>query len=147
MINYREILRLQSLGYSQRSIASRAKTSHNTVSEVLKKAEQLNITWLIDNDVTNEVLDEMFCGEHKSNSVAKVIKAYKKVDLLILDEWLIHSLTPNDAYNMLEIIEAHIEHSVIFCTQYHSKGWYDRINPDPENDSPHFRCHNRQDSQ
>ena len=25
---------------------------------------------------------------------------------------------------------------MIFCTQYHSEGWYDRINPDPENDSP-----------
>ncbi len=41
MTNYREILRLKSLGYSGRSIASAAKASRNTVSEVLKKAEQL----------------------------------------------------------------------------------------------------------
>ena len=53
MTNYREILRLKSLGYSQRSIASGAKASRNTVSEVLKKAEQLNITWPLDADVTN----------------------------------------------------------------------------------------------
>ena len=66
----------------------------------------------------------------------KVIKAYKKVDLLILDEWLIRKLAPNDAYNLLEIIEARIEKSMIFCTQYHAEGWYERINPDPENDSP-----------
>lgn len=52
---------------------------------------------------------------------AKVIKSYKKVDLLILDEWLIHKLTPNDAYNLLEIIEARIERSMIFCTQYHAE--------------------------
>lgn len=45
-------------------------------------------------------------------------------------------LTPNDAFNLLEIIEARIEKSMIFCTQYHSEGWYDRINSDPENDSP-----------
>ena len=38
MTNYREILRLQSLGYSQCSIASGAKASRNTVSEVLKKS-------------------------------------------------------------------------------------------------------------
>ena len=44
MTNYREILRLYSLGYSQRSIASGAKVSRNNVSEVLKKADQLNIT-------------------------------------------------------------------------------------------------------
>ena len=31
-----------------------------------------------------------------------------QVDLLILDEWLIRKLTPNDAYNLLEIIEARI---------------------------------------
>ena len=67
---------------------------------------------------------------------AKVIKAYKKVDLLILDEWLIRKLMVNDAFNLLEIIEARIEKSIIFCTQYHSEGWYDRINSDPENDSP-----------
>ena len=26
---------------------------------------------------------------------------YKKVDLLILDEWLIRRLTPNESYNLL----------------------------------------------
>jgi DNA replication protein DnaC len=57
-------------------------------------------------------------------------------DLLILDEWLIRKLTPNDAFNLLEIVEARIEKSMIFCTQYHSEGWYERINPDPDNDSP-----------
>lgn len=25
---------------------------------------------------------------------------------------------------------------MIFCTQYETQGWYQRINPDPENDSP-----------
>ena len=60
MINYREILRLDSLGYSQRSIASGAQASRNTVSEVLKKAEQLNISWPLDDDATNEMLDELF---------------------------------------------------------------------------------------
>ena len=55
---------------------------------------------------------------------------------MILDEWLIRCLTPNESYNLLEIIEARIERSMIFCTQYHTGGWYDRINTDPNNDSP-----------
>lgn len=84
---------------------------------------------------TPELLDELTIAK-ANGEFSKVIKAYRKVDLLILDEWLIHKLTPNDAYNMLEIIEARIEQSMIFCTQYHAEGWYDRINPDPENDSP-----------
>ena len=82
-----------------------------------------------------ELLDELSIAK-TNGEFAKVIKTYKKVDLLILDEWLIRKLTPNDAYNLLEIIETRIERSMIFCTQYHAEGWYERINPDPENDSP-----------
>lgn len=41
------------------------------------------------------------CGE-----MAQLIEKYKKVDLLILDEWLIRPLTPDEAYNMLEVVEA-----------------------------------------
>lgn len=84
---------------------------------------------------TPELLDELTIAK-TNGEFAKVIQAPKKINLPILDEWLIHKLTPNDAYNLLETIEASIECSTIFCTQYHSKGWYDRINPDPENDSP-----------
>ena len=82
-----------------------------------------------------DLLDELSVSR-SNNEFGKVIKAYKKVDLLILDEWLIRKLTPAESYDLLEIIEARIERSMIFCTQYHSEGWYDRINPDPENDSP-----------
>ena len=82
-----------------------------------------------------DLLDELTIAR-ANNEFGKVIKAYRKVDLLILDEWLIRKLTPAESYDLLEIIEARIERSMIFCTQYHSEGWYDRINPDPENDSP-----------
>ena len=82
-----------------------------------------------------DLLDELSVSR-SNNDFGKVIKAYKKVDLLILDEWLIRKLTPAESYDLLEIIEARIERSMIFCTQYHSEGWYDRINPDPETDSP-----------
>ena len=82
-----------------------------------------------------ELLDELAVAR-SNGEFAKVIKAYKKVDLLILDEWLIRKLTAGEAYDLLEIIEARIERSMIFCTQYHTEGWYDRINSDPNNDSP-----------
>ena len=60
----------------------------------------------------------------------KVIKSYQKVDLLIMDEWLIRCLTSTEAYDLLEIIEAKTHHgSVIFCTQYGVKGWCERISP------------------
>ena len=37
---------------------------------------------------------------------------------------------------MLEIVEARCHKSTIFCTQYESEGWYTRIDPNPESDSP-----------
>ena len=62
---------------------------------------------------------------------------YEKVDLLILDEWLLRRLSAQESYDLLEIIEHRSKHgSTIFCTQYEPEGWYERINPDPEQDSP-----------
>ena len=83
-----------------------------------------------------ELLDEL-CYAKATNELKKTIKAYQKVDLLILDEWLIRCLTPEESYNLFEIIEARTKHgSTIFCTQFETEGWYKRVNPDPENDSP-----------
>ena len=83
-----------------------------------------------------ELLDEL-CYAKANNEFKKVVKAYQKVDLLILDEWLIRCLTPEESYNLFEIIEARTKHgSTIFCTQFETEGWYKRVNPDPKNDSP-----------
>lgn len=62
-----------------------------------------------------ELLDELSvskgCGDFK-----KTIKAYRKVDLLILDEWLIRCLTPQESYDLLEIIKARCSNgSMIFA--------------------------------
>ncbi len=82
-----------------------------------------------------ELLDELTIAR-ANNELAKVIKVYKKVDLLILDEWLIRKLTPSESIDLLEIIEARVSRSMIFCTQYHTEGWYDRINSELDNGSP-----------
>ena len=58
-----------------------------------------------------DLLDELSVSR-SNNEFGKVIKAYKKVDLLILDEWLIRKLTPAESYDLLEIIEARIERSM-----------------------------------
>ena len=52
-----------------------------------------------------ELLDELSIAR-SNGEFAKVIKAYKKVDLLILDEWLIRKLTPSESIDLLEIIGA-----------------------------------------
>lgn len=80
-----------------------------------------------------ELLEDLQVAKACGN-FQKVIKAYQKVDLLILDEWLIRRLTQQESYNLLEIIEARSKKgSIIFCSQYDKDDWYERINPDPEN--------------
>ena len=65
------------------------------------------------------------------------MKQLKKVKLLILDEWLIRCLTPQESYNLLEIVESRCSRgSTIFCTQYDTSEWYERINPSGEDRSP-----------
>lgn len=84
---------------------------------------------------TPELLDELSIA--KANGELKdTIKAYAKLDLLILNEWLIRKLSYNEAYALLEIVEARENRSMIFCTQYETEGWYNRIHPDEDTDSP-----------
>ena len=82
-----------------------------------------------------ELLDELSIAR-SGGTLKKVLESYKKKDLLILDEWLIRPLPPQESYDMLEIVEARCHKSTIFCTQYESEGWYTRIDPNPESDSP-----------
>lgn len=58
------------------------------------------------------------------------MRAYKKVDLLILDEWLIRCLTPAETYVVLDLVEARTRHgATMFCKQFEPDGWYSRIAP------------------
>lgn len=83
-----------------------------------------------------ELLDELSIARAEGQ-FKKVTGTYARVDLLILDEWLLRRLSAQESYDLLEIIEHRSKHgSTIFCTQYETAGWYERINPDPEQDSP-----------
>ena len=58
MTKYREILRLSNLGLSQQNIADSCGVSKKTVNRVLKKAKELDISWPLDTNDTDEVLAE-----------------------------------------------------------------------------------------
>lgn len=65
MANYREILRHHSLGNSQRSIARDVQSSRDTVADVIKAAGAAGIAWPLDDDVTNEDIQEiLFPGKY-----------------------------------------------------------------------------------
>ena len=74
-----------------------------------------------------------------TGELQKLLRVYKKVDLLIIDEWLIRRLTAEESYNLLEIMESRCgqdpNRSIILCTQYDADGWYQRIDPSHEGES------------
>ena len=58
----------------------------------------------------------------------KVMKEYKKVSLLIIDEWLLTPLTSSEARDLLEIIEVrHKTASTVFCSQFDTHLWHEKI--------------------
>jgi len=58
----------------------------------------------------------------------KVMKKYKQIKLLILDEYLLFPLKEPEARDLLEIVEArHTVASTIFCSQFAVAGWYAKI--------------------
>jgi len=65
----------------------------------------------------------------KSNGTYKtLLKKFKQVSLLILDDWLIYPLKDAEAHDVLEIVEARYKKgSTIFCSQVDVAGWHESL--------------------
>jgi DNA replication protein DnaC len=62
----------------------------------------------------------------------KVMQGYKKISLLILDEWLLTPLTDSENRDLLEIVESrHGRCSTIFSSQFDPAGWQSKIEEGP----------------
>ncbi|WP_054876390.1 transposase, partial [Oxobacter pfennigii] len=59
MTKYREILRLHSLGFTQRNIMLSCGVAQKTVVKVLRRANELNLNWPLDANITDTVLEGM----------------------------------------------------------------------------------------
>ena len=91
-----------------------------------------------------ELLENLALARLEGN-YRKVVNAYKKLDLLILDEFLIRKLTEEQASDLLEIVEIRSHgdeeqntagRSTIFCSQYGPEDWYERLSPGDEEHNP-----------
>jgi len=60
MTKYREILRLRSLEFSQQNIAYSCNVSKKTVNRVIKRANELNLFWPLNETQTDAVLEGIF---------------------------------------------------------------------------------------
>jgi len=66
MVNYREILRLNGLGYSNRRIAAVVHSSHHTIESVLSIAKTQSLQWPIDSSISDDDLREIFSSKQQS---------------------------------------------------------------------------------
>jgi len=58
----------------------------------------------------------------------KALTQLAKVQLLIIDEWLLYDLKDGDVRDILEIIDRrHKRASTIFCSQYDVPGWHEKL--------------------
>jgi len=68
MVNYREILRLNSLNYSQRQIAASIPCARDTVSDVCKLAGKHGLEWPLPDELSNETIQDLFYPERKERT-------------------------------------------------------------------------------
>lgn len=80
-----------------------------------------------------ELLDELILAKLAADgSYRKGIKKYTKVDLLILDEWLLTDLSTDEAAILLKITEARNKvGSTIYCSQIDPNGWHIKLGNEP----------------
>lgn len=79
MVDYREILRLKSLNYSNVNIASCVHSSRNTVSEVLSISQALHLQWPLADDVTNKTLQSLFYPERSKRDESRMIPDFPRI--------------------------------------------------------------------
>lgn len=75
----------------------------------------------------HDMLSELLIAKQEGD-YSKLIKSYRKVNLLILDEWLLFELNDDEVKILLDIVEYRtLTNSTIFCSQYSPPGWHERI--------------------
>jgi len=72
MANYREIIRLRSMEYSQRQIAASVHSSRDTISEVLNLADEKGLSWPLPDDVSNDDIRKILYPKRVAESLRKV---------------------------------------------------------------------------
>jgi len=77
------------------------------------------------------LLDELYIARGEG-IIRKVLQSYKNIDLLILDEWLLISLSGTESRDLLELVESRYSRcSTIFLSQLDISGWHAKISDVP----------------
>lgn len=76
-----------------------------------------------------ELLDELSVAKFEADgSFRRLFQKYRRIDLLILDEWLLTDLLEEHVLLVLEIIASRLKRaSTIFCSQFSPEGWHAKL--------------------
>ena len=128
MTNYREILRLTSLGLNRTQIADSLGASRTTTIHTLQRAAAQELDWQTVRYIRLPDLLSELAIARAEGTYRKIMKQLKQTKLLILDEWLLYQLKEIEAKDLLEIAEARYKKaSTIFCSQHDVGDWHDKI--------------------
>ncbi len=76
MTKYKEIIRLTGLGFSQHKIMASCGVAQKTVVKVQKRARELNLTWPLDESMTDTELQKIMFSKESSVSPNKRMPDY-----------------------------------------------------------------------
>lgn len=79
MVNYRKILRLYSLNYSQLEIGASVHSSRSTIQEILNLASVLKISWPLTPETTNAVLESLPYPERINKGTDRMMPGFPKI--------------------------------------------------------------------
>ena len=72
MIDYREIIRLKSLDHSNSHVAASVCSSRNTIADIYRRVQTLDIGWPIPDNLTNKDLQTLLYPERRSREERKL---------------------------------------------------------------------------
>ena len=79
MTKYREIIRLTGMGFSHRDIMASCGVAQKTVVKVRKRAKELNLSWPLDETLTDIALQKLMFSKESNVSPNKRMPDYNHI--------------------------------------------------------------------
>ena len=99
MTKYREIIRLTGLGFSQRDIMASCGVAQKTVVKVQKRARELNLSWPLDEAMTDTELQRLMFSKENKVSPNKRMPDYAYIHKELLRNGVSNSIFAISASN------------------------------------------------
>ena len=117
MANYREILRLHSLGINKTEIAASLHCARNTVAATLQRADNCVLQWPLPDECQTGSWQKGFFPALRVN---------------LRTRWLLYPLKERETRDLLEIMEARYKRaSTTLCSQFDIPGWREALRSNP----------------